>query len=259
MAMTSEATFATYPSLRNRVALVTGGASGIGASIVEHLAEQGARVGFIDFDGASLDALVAAQEGKGRSVHGVVADLRDVAALRDSIAKIRAALGPITILVNNAARDDRHSIDAVTPEYWDERMAANLRHQFFAAQAVKEDMIAQRWGSIINMSSISFKLAQGGMPVYLTAKSAAIGLTRALARDLGSHGIRVNTIVPGWILTQRQIDLWLTPQAEAELMKAQCLPEKLYPPDVARMVLWLAAEDSRLVTAQEFAVNGGWI
>ena len=251
--------FATYPSLKDRVAIVTGGASGIGESIVTHLAEQGAKVGFIDFNADATAQLSAALKTKGQKSHGVVADLRDIAALTAALADIRKALGPVSVLVNNAARDDRHSIDSVTPEYWDERMNTNLRHQFFAAQAVKDDMIAQRWGSIINMSSISFKLAQGGMPVYLTAKSASIGLTRALARDLGPHGIRVNTIEPGWILTQRQIDLWLTPEAEADLMKAQCLPEKLYPPDIARMVLWLAAEDSRLVTAQEFAVNGGWI
>jgi len=251
--------FANYPSLKGRVAIVTGGASGIGESIVTHLAEQGAKVGFIDFDKDATARLDAALKARGQACHGVVADLRDIEALKAAIVGIRKALGPVSILVNNAARDDRHSIESVTPEYWDERMNTNLRHQFFAAQAVKDDMIAQRWGSIVNMSSISFKLAQGGMPVYLTAKSASIGLTRALARDLGPHGIRVNTIVPGWILTQRQIDLWLTPQSEAELMKGQCIPEKLYPPDIARMVLWLAAEDSRLVTCQEFAVNGGWI
>ena len=255
----SASTFANYPSLRGRVAVVTGGASGIGESIVTHLAAQGAKVGFIDFDRKALTKLDAAVRAKGQMSHGIFADLRDIDGLKAAIAAIRKTLGPVSILVNNAARDDRHTIDAVTPEYWDERMNTNLRHQFFAAQAVKDDMISQRWGSIINMSSISFKLAQGGMPVYLTAKSATIGLTRALARDLGPHGIRVNTIVPGWILTQRQIDLWLTKEAEADLMKAQCLPEKLYPPDIARMVLWLAAEDSRLVTAQEFTVNGGWI
>lgn len=250
--------FATYPSLKDRVAIVTGGASGIGESIVEHLAEQGTKVGFIDFNRDALARLDAALKAKGQKAHGVVADLRDIVALKAAVADIRKALGPVSILVNNAARDDRHPIDAVTPEYWDERMNTNLRHQFFAAQAVKDDMIAQRWGSIINMSSISFKLAQGGMPVYLTAKSASIGLTRALARDLGPHGIRVNTIVPGWIMTQRQIDLWLTPESEADLMKAQCLPEKLHPADIARMTLWLAADDSRLVTAQEFIVDGGW-
>jgi D-xylose 1-dehydrogenase len=250
--------FAKYPSLNNRVALVTGGASGIGASIAEHLIGQGARVGVIDFDRAALDGLRGSLKGDASRFHGVSADLRDISALRGAIAEIRSAFGPVTVLVNNAARDDRHTIDAVTPEYWDERMATNLRHQFFAAQAVKDDMIAARSGSIINMSSISFKLAQGGMPVYLTAKSGSIGLTRALARDLGPHGIRVNTIVPGWIMTQRQIDLWLTPESEATLLKAQCIPEKLYPPDIARMVLWLAADDSRLVTSQEFTVDGGW-
>lgn len=250
--------FANYPSLRDRTALVTGGASGIGASIVEHLADQGAKVGFIDFDRDALEKLDAALKAKGQTAYGVPADLRDIEALRTAISSVRAALGPVTILVNNAARDDRHAIDDVTPEYWDERMAINLRHQFFAAQAVKDDMIAQRRGSIINFSSMSFKLAIGGMPAYLTAKSAVVGLTRGLARDLGAHGIRVNTVLPGWIMTQRQIDLWLTPQAEAELMRTQCIPEKLFPPDIARMVLWLAADDSRLVTAQEFVVNGGW-
>jgi D-xylose 1-dehydrogenase len=251
--------FATYPSLRDRVAIVTGGASGIGASIVEHLVGQGARVGVIDFDRAALDGLRASLKGDTARLHGVIADLRDIEALRAAIGEIRSTLGPITVLVNNAARDDRHPIDTVTPEYWDERMATNLRHQFFAAQAVKEDMIALRYGSIVNMSSMSFKLAIGGMPVYLAAKAAVIGLSRALARDLGRHGIRVNAILPGWIMTPRQVELWLTPEAEADLMRAQCIPEKLYPPDIARMVLWLAAEDSRLVTAQEFVVNAGWL
>ena len=187
------------------------------------------------------------------------ADLRDIDALRNAIDRLRGEFGGgFSVLVNNAARDDRHAIDDVTPEYWDERMATNLRHQFFCAQAVKEDMIAAGGGSIINFSSVSFMLKQGGMPVYLTAKSAVIGLTHALARDLGPHHIRVNTVVPGWIMTQRQVDLWLTPEAEAEVLRGQCIPEKLYPPDIARMVLWLAADDSRLVTAGEFVVDGGW-
>jgi NAD(P)-dependent dehydrogenase (short-subunit alcohol dehydrogenase family) len=250
--------FATYPSLKDRVVVVTGGASGIGASIVEHFVAQGARVGFIDVDRAAADALRAGLPADPSRLCFVAADLRDVEALRRAVAEIRAAIGRVAILVNNAARDDRHAIDAVTPAYWDERMATNLRHQFFAAQAVKDDMIALGHGSIINMSSVSFKLAQGGMPAYLTAKSAVIGLTRALARDLGRHAVRVNTVVPGWIMTERQIKLWLTPEAEAEMMREQCLPEKLYPPDIARMVLWLAADDSRLVTGQEFVVDAGW-
>ena len=247
--------FATYPSLKGRTVLVTGGASGIGASIVEHFAQQGAKVGFIDLD---KDAGGALQQRLGTSVRFEAADLRDIAALGSAIAAVRAAFGPITVLVNNAARDDRHSIDQVTPEFWDERMATNLRHQFFAAQAVKDDMIAAGGGAIVNMSSVSFLLGQGGMPVYLTAKSAVVGLTRALARDLGPHKIRVNALFPGWIMTERQIKLWLTPESEAEMLKGQCIPDKLFPPDIARMTLWLSADDSRLVTAQNFVVDGGW-
>jgi NAD(P)-dependent dehydrogenase (short-subunit alcohol dehydrogenase family) len=239
--------------------LVTGGASGIGASIVEHFALQGSRVGFIDLDAPAAERLLESLGEARKSCRFARADLRDVAALKSAIGDLRNGLGlPFTVLVNNAARDDRHTIDAVTPEYWDERMATNLRHQFFAAQAVKDDMIAAGGGAIVNMSSISFVLGQGGMPVYLTAKSAVIGLTRALARDLGPHKIRVNAVLPGWVMTERQIKLWLTPEAEAEMMRGQCIPEKLYPPDIARMVLWLSADDSRLVAAQSFVVDAGW-
>ena len=251
--------FAIYPSLRERRVLVTGGASGIGASIVEHFAAQGARVGFIDLDGEAAERLLASL-GEGRANAAFArADLRDIAALRQAIGDLRARLdGSFSVLVNNAARDDRHGIDQVTPDYWDERMATNLRHQFFAAQALKDEMIAAGGGSIVNMSSISFLLGQGGMPAYVTAKSAVVGLTRGLARDLGPHRIRVNAVFPGWIMTERQQKLWLTPEAEAEMMKGQCIPQKLYPPDVARMVLWLAADDSALVTAQNFVVDAGW-
>ncbi|HUN47122.1 MAG TPA: SDR family oxidoreductase [Stellaceae bacterium] len=251
--------FATYPSLRDRSVLITGGASGIGAGMVEHFADQGARVGFIDIDREAAERLLGSLGARARHCHFAAADLRDIAALRDAVGELRSRLGgPIVALVNNAARDDRHGIDAVTPEYWDERMATNLRHQFFAAQAVKDEMIGGGGGAIINMSSISFLLGQGGMPAYLTAKSAVIGLTRALARDLGKHMIRVNAVLPGWIMTDRQVSLWLTPEAEAEMLRGQCIPAKLYSPDVARMVLWLAADDSRMVTAQNFVVDGGW-
>jgi D-xylose 1-dehydrogenase len=251
--------FANYPSLRDRGVLVTGGASGIGASIVEHFVAQGARVGFIDLDAEAAERLTVSLGERRANAVFVRADLRDIAALRQAIDTLRARLGgSFTVLVNNAARDDRHDIDQVTPEYWDERMATNLRHQFFAAQALKDEMIAAGGGAIINMSSISFLLGQGGMPVYLTAKSAVVGLTRALARDLGPHRIRVNAVFPGWIMTERQLKLWLTPDAEADMMRGQCIREKLYPPDVARMVLWLAADDSALVTAQNFVVDAGW-
>ena len=245
--------FATYPSLKNEAVVVTGGASGIGASIVEHFAAQGARVGFVDLDDKAGNEL-AAKTG----ARFTACDLRDIGALRKALAAFEKDQGPPLALVNNAARDDRHAIEDVTPEYWDERMATNLRHQFFAAQAVIPTMRKRKRGAIINVGSISWRLALGGMPAYVTAKSAVEGLTRGLARDLGPDGIRVNCLVPGWIMTERQIKLWLTPEGEAELMTKQCLKEKLYPPDVARMVLWLAADDSRMVTAQSFIVDGGW-
>ncbi|MBC7800214.1 MAG: SDR family oxidoreductase [Gemmatimonadaceae bacterium] len=247
--------YATYPSLRDRRVLVTGGASGIGRGIVEHFAAQGARVGFIDLDEAAAAEVLQSCPG----THFARADLRDIPALRSAIATLADQLGgAFTVLVNNAARDDRHPIDDVTPEYWDERMATNLRHQFFCAQAVKPGMIAANGGSIVNMSSNSFLLASGGMPAYTAAKSAIIGLTRGLARDLGPQHIRVNTVLPGWIMTQRQLDLWMTPDGEERRSRGQCIPDRLHADDVARMVLWLAADDSRLVTAREFVVDGGW-
>jgi D-xylose 1-dehydrogenase len=255
----TDAEFARYPSLRERAVVVTGGASGIGASIVAHFAEQGARVGFVDFDAEAGRALVEELGPNAEHCDFVEADLRDIAQLRAAMARLAKELGRApTVLVNNAARDDRHTIAEVTPEYWDERMATNLRHQFFSAQALIPSMVEAGGGSIINMSSVSYLLAQGGMPVYLTAKSAVIGLTRALARDLGPHRIRVNSVVPGWVMTERQTRLWLTPEGERKIAQEQCIPEKLYPPDIARMVLWLAADDSRLVTAQSFVVDGGW-
>lgn len=246
-------TFANYPSLKNEAVIVTGGASGIGASIVEHFVEQGARVGFLDFDDKAGAALA-----KRTGARFIVCDLRSVDALRTTIATLEREHGAALALVNNAARDDRHKIEDVTPEYWDERMHNNLRHQFFASQAVLPAMRARKRGSIINLGSISWMRAEGGMPAYVTAKAAVHGLTRGLARDVGPVGIRVNAVVPGWIMTERQVKLWLTPEGEDELMQQQCLKEKLTPPDVARMVLWLAADDSRLVTAQSFIVDGGW-
>ncbi len=251
--------FASYPSLRGRRVFVTGGASGIGASIVAHFAAQGAQVVFVDVDDKAAATTLAEIKAAGHAPpHYLHCDLRDIAALKVAIGEARRLVGAIEVLVNNAARDDRHALDDVTPEYFDERIAVNFRHQFFAAQAVAPDMRAAKAGSIINLGSISWMVKNPGMPVYLSAKAAALGLTRALARDLGPHGIRSNSVVPGWIMTERQIALWLTPETEAELMRQQCLKEKLFPPDIARMVLWLAADDSRLVTAQQFIVDGGW-
>jgi NAD(P)-dependent dehydrogenase (short-subunit alcohol dehydrogenase family) len=252
--MSGTEAFAQYPSLKGRVVLITGGASGIGASMVEHFAAQGCRAAFLDVDREG-GPKVAERTGS----LFLPCDLRDIAALRAAIGEVRAKLGPVTVLVNNAARDDRHGWETVEPDYWDERMQTNLRHQFFCAQAVAPMMIEAGGGSIINLGSVSWMKAQGGMPAYTTAKAAIRGLTRGLARDLGPNRIRVNEVVPGWIFTERQLEKWATPEAEAENMARQCLKERLYPPDIARMVLWLAADDSRMVTAQHFVVDGGTV
>ena len=251
--------FASYPSLRDRAVLITGGASGIGAAIVEHFARQGARVGFVDINDEAGTALADHLHAQGCPKPAYRhCDVRDISELRGAIAALTQEIGGCTVMVNNAAHDQRHKIEDVTPEFWDERQQINLRHQFFASQAVLPLMRSAGGGSIVNMGSGSWRLGQGGMPAYVTAKAGIEGLTRGLARDLGGDKIRVNCVVPGWIMTERQITLWLTPQAEAELMKAQCLKEKLYPADIARMVLYLAADDSRMCTSQTFVVDGGW-
>jgi len=251
---------ASYPSLEARVAFVTGGGSGIGASIVEHLRAQRARVAFVDIERAASQALVETVRARGHPAPVFLpCDLRDIAALRTAVGEARARLGPIRVLVSNAAHDERHAIEAVTPEYWDDRFAVNLRHQFFAAQAVAPDMAAAGGGSIINFGSTSWLVGQGGMPAYLSAKAAVAGLTRALARDLGPMNIRVNAIVPGWIMTERQVRLWLTPEGEQELLRRQCLKRKLLPEDVARVVLFFAADDSGACTNQSYVVDGGWV
>jgi NAD(P)-dependent dehydrogenase (short-subunit alcohol dehydrogenase family) len=250
--------FASYPSLKDRVVLVSGGGSGIGASIVEHFAAQRAKVGFVDIDEVASKALGAKISAAGHPAPLFAkCDVRDIPAYQAAIIGMAARLGPFTVLVNNAARDDRHSLEEVTPSYWDERIAVNLRHQFFAIQTVAPGMKKAGGGSIVNFSSVSYHTMTADLAVYQAAKAAVIGMTRGLARDLGPDKIRLNAITPGWIMTQRQIDLWLTPEAEAGLMQAQCLKEKLYPPDIARMALWLAAADSGLVTAQNFVVDGG--
>ena len=251
---------AIYPSLKDRVVFVSGGGSGIGAAIVEHFCQQGAKVGFVDIDEDASKKLAAAMAAAGHHEPCFVAcDLRDVEALRAAIDEIRKALGPITVLVNNAANDQRHDLDSVTPEFWDDRIAVNLKHQFFAAQAIYPDMEAAGGGAIVNVGSVSWMIGQGGMPCYTTAKSAVAGLTRALARDLGPKNIRVNCVVPGWIMTQRQIDLWLTPEAEADLMKSQCLKRKLYPADIAKAILFFASDDAGAFTNQSYVADGGWV
>jgi NAD(P)-dependent dehydrogenase (short-subunit alcohol dehydrogenase family) len=246
---------AIYPDLAQRTVLVTGGATGIGAAIVEAFHRQSARVGFLDLDAVAGERLQAELPGTCFEV----CDLRDIEALRAAIGRVREALGPVTVLVNNAARDDRHDWREVTPDYWDERFAVNLRHQFFAAQAVAPDMIAAGGGAIVNMGSISWMIGQGGMAGYTTAKAAVTGLTRSLARDLGPDGIRVNTVAPGWIMTERQRSLWLTPAGEAELQERQCLKRPLVPADVARVVVFLCSDEAGGCTNQTYIVDGGWV
>jgi len=253
-------TEAIYPSLRDRAVLLTGGASGIGAAEVEAFAAQGARVAFLDIAAEPAAALIARIAAAGHPAPLFLpCDLTDIAALRAAIAEAARQLGPITILVNNAANDQRHKWEDVTPEYWDERQAVNLRHQFFAIQAVAPMMKAAGGGSIVNFGSVSWHVSQGGMPAYTTAKAGVEGLTRGMARDLAPDNIRVNCVIPGWIMTERQIALWLTPEGEANLLRSQCLKRKLVPADIARMVLWLAADDSRMVTSGLFPVDGGRI
>ncbi len=247
---------ASYPDLAGKVVLVTGGASGIGEAIVRRFAAQGARVGFLDIKDEEGRALAAEL---GEAVRYVRADLTDIADLRAAVTKVREALGPITVLVNNAAHDERHRTEDVTPEYWDGRVAVNLRHQFFAAQAVLPDMKAAGGGSIINFGSVSWMVGQGGMAAYTACKSAVLGLTRSLARDFGQDNIRVNAIAPGWIMTRRQRELWLTPEGTAELMQRQCLKRELVPDEIARVVLFLASEEASACTNQHYVVDGGWV
>lgn len=249
-------TFANYPSLAGKTVIVTGGASGIGAEIAQGFSEQGALVGFIDMDRTASAAL--AKELGGETAYEIC-DLRDIAALKAAFTSLQAKLGNAAVLVNNAARDDRHNWKDVTPEYWDDRMNTNLRHFFFAMQAVAPGMIAAGGGSIINLGSNSWWEAFGGFPAYATAKAAVHGLTRTMARDLGQHRIRVNTVVPGWVMTERQKTLWATPEAIGAHRKRQCLPDLIEPVYIARMVLFLASDDAKMCTANNYMVEAGSI
>jgi NAD(P)-dependent dehydrogenase (short-subunit alcohol dehydrogenase family) len=251
---------AIYPSLRDRVVLITGGASGIGAAVVEQFCEQGAKVSFVDIDEDAAKILISHIAERGLPCPRFLpCDLTDVDALQSAIGEVIAADGPVTVLINNAANDQRHTIDEVTAEYFDDRIAVNLRHQFFAVQAVHGPMAEAGGGAIVNMGSVSWLIGQGGMPCYSASKAAIAGLTRSLARDLGPKNIRVNSVLPGWIMTQRQMDNWLTVEGEAELMDRQCLKRHLQPEELARVVLFFAADDSGICTNQNYIADGGWV
>lgn len=249
----------TYPSLQGRVVFITGGGSGIGAALVRSFAAQGARVAFVDLAGDASAALAEELEPRyPGAVWWQRCDVRDVAALQASIAAAQTHFGDIACLVNNVAHDDRHTLDSVTPEYWEERMAVNQRPAFFAIQAVVPAMKRLGGGSIVNLGSIGWQIKSGGYPCYAIAKSSVNGLTRGLARELGQHGIRINTVTPGWVMTERQLRMWVTAESADEIARNQCLPGPLQPEHIAQMVLYLCSDGAAMCTAQEFTVDGGW-
>ena len=250
---------ATYPSLAGKTVIVSGGGSGIGESITSHFARQGARVGFLDIADDASQGLEAHLNAEGHQTCYVRCNVTDTDALRAAIDTVRETFGPIGVLINNAAHDERHRLEDVTPDYWDERIAINLKHQFFAAQAVVADMKQLGGGSIINMGSISWMIGNGGMACYTASKSAVLGLTSSLARDLGEFNIRVNSIAPGWIMTERQKTLWATPEALEKHRDRQCLPDLIDPVYVARMVVFLASDDAAMCSASSFIVDAGSI
>jgi NAD(P)-dependent dehydrogenase (short-subunit alcohol dehydrogenase family) len=250
--------FATYPSLADRAVLITGGASGIGADLVRAFAGQGARVAFLDIDEPAGAALAAALAHAPHRPLFLSCDITDVTALRAAIVVARAAIGPIGVLVNNAANDARHPIEPYEPEDWDLAQNVNLRPHFFTAQAVRADMKALGGGSIVNFSSIAWRFGADHMVAYVTAKAAVVGLTRALARAFGPDGIRVNAVEPGAVMTEKQRRLWYPTEASvAEMVGRQLIPRLLASDEVARLVLFLAADDSRMITKQSIAVDAG--
>jgi len=250
--------FARYPSLEGVPVIISGGASGIGESHVRHFAAQGARVGFVDIAAEAGAALAAELSGAGMSVRFLPCDITDMAAYQAAIAEFAAIHGDALVLVNNAAYDQRQDWRTVTPASWDESMAVNLKHAFFAIQAVAPGMIRAGRGSIINTGSISWMVLTPAIPVYETAKAAIHGLTRAMARELGRSGIRVNSLVPGAVITPRQRALWLSDADMAAIEANQALAGHVYPDDCARMALFLAAQDSAMISGQQFLVDGGW-
>ncbi|MDH3281243.1 MAG: SDR family oxidoreductase [Gammaproteobacteria bacterium] len=251
---------AVYPSLQGRSVFITGGGSGIGGCLTEAFARQRSRVAFVDIAAAPSQALADKIEKAGlpRPWYSDT-DVTDIPALQAAIRDAATALGDFHVLINNVANDDRHSFMDVTPDYYDARIAVNQRPAFFAIQAVVPGMKKLGGGSIVNFGSNSYGSKARNLPVYTTAKSSVIGLTRGLAAELGEHRIRVNVITPGWIMTQRQIDKWLTDEGELNIQRNQVLPDKVYPEDVVPLALFLASDDARACSAQEYIVDAGWL
>jgi NAD(P)-dependent dehydrogenase (short-subunit alcohol dehydrogenase family) len=251
--------YGSFPSLRNKRVFITGGGTGIGAAMVRAFAEQGAAVAFVDIARDASVALSAQLAAQGYAAPQYRwCDLRDVASLQQAMLELACALGDFHVLINNAANDQRHALADVTPEYWDECVAVNQRPLFFACQSVVAGMRRQGGGSIINVGSTGWRNKAAGYPVYATAKSAVAGLTRGLARELGEHNIRINSLTPGWVMTDRQLATWVDANAREEIGRNQLMPGQLQPQHVARMALFLAADDSAMCTAQDFVVDGGW-
>jgi NAD(P)-dependent dehydrogenase (short-subunit alcohol dehydrogenase family) len=249
---------ARYPSLVGMPVVISGGASGIGESLVRNFAAQGAKVGFVDIQEERGTALATELTAAGQTVRFNRCDITNTEGYQAAIAGFAAAHGDALALVNNAAHDQRHEWEDVTSAYWDDRMAVNLKHSFFAIQAVAPGMVKAGRGSIINTGSISWMIMSPKIPVYETAKAATHGLTRGMARELGKSGIRVNTLVPGWVMTERQLTHWVDASAEAQIDATQALAGRVQPDDIARMALFLAADDSAMISAQQFVVDGGW-
>lgn len=250
--------YATYPSLAHKRVVITGGATGIGAAMVEAFARQGAKVFFLDIVDEAAMALEKTLSDVPQPPTFIHCDLLNLASLSATFADIEKISGSVDILINNAANDDRHEVMNVSPGYWDERLAVNLRHQFFCAQAVVPGMQAMGKGVILNLGSISWHLALQNLALYMTAKAGIEGLTRGLARDLGVHGIRVNCIIPGAVRTPRQLQLWHTPEEEAKILAAQCLHQRVEPEDVAALALFLASDNAARCSGRDYFVDAGW-
>ena len=249
-----------YFDLENKRVFITGGGSGIGASIVEHFCEQNSEVYFIDINEEASNKLVSECKNKKLAIPNFIkCDFLNIKELQNTISKIISEKGPIEILINNAANDERHKIEDVTEEFWNNRMNINLRHYFFTVQSVREAMIKNNSGAIVNIGSASWMIGQGGMAAYTAAKSGVVGLTRSFARDLGEYNIRVNSVVPGWTITERQLEKWLTPESEADMMKKQCIKRRLMPSDISKAVLFFSSDQSSGCTNQSYVVDNGWL